>query len=185
MRTIYLVARDWHTGFVVPADGICKKLPELRQRFGDVAFLEFGWGDRRYYQSESSSIAAKLLAILIPSVSTLQVVAVTDHPQKFYIEEPVEELLLEDGGFEALLRFIANSFAMDQQAGLIMQCYGRTGDSQFYAAKGIYHLFNTCNTWSAKGLQKAGIDLGTRFIFTAESIMVAAVKGQKSCSDCR
>jgi uncharacterized protein (TIGR02117 family) len=176
MRTIHLVARDWHTGFVMPAKEICKLLPELRQRFGDVAFLEFGWGDRCYYQRESS---------LIPSASTLQVVAITDSPQKFYRAEPIEALLLEDSGFEALVQFIANSFAINQQAGLIMQCYGRTGDSQFYQARGLYHLFNTCNTWSAIGLSKAGVKIKPRFIFTAESIMAAASKGQKPYSNCR
>jgi uncharacterized protein (TIGR02117 family) len=185
MRTIHLVARDWHTGFVMPAKEICKLLPELRQRFGDVAFLEFGWGDRCYYQRESSSLMAKLLAVLIPSASTLQVVAITDSPQKFYRAEPIEALLLEDSGFEALVQFIANSFAINQQAGLIMQCYGRTGDSQFYQARGLYHLFNTCNTWSAIGLSKAGVKIKPRFIFTAESIMAAASKGQKPYSNCR
>lgn len=186
MRAIHLVAHDWHTGFVVPAKEIFKPLPDLRQRFGDVAFLEFGWGDRRYYQSESSSLTAKLLAVLVPSGSTLQVVAVTDHPQKFYLEEPIVKLLLEDSGFEALIEFISNSFAKNQQAGLIIQSYGRCGDSQFYQAKGLYHLFNTCNTWSAKGLHKAGITgIERRFILTAENIMAAAVRSVNSQADDR
>lgn len=185
MRSIYLVAHDWHTGFVLPANEIYNQLPELRQRFGDAAFLEFGWGDRRYYQSETSSLAAKLRAVLIPSASTMQVMAVTDHPRKFYVVEPVEELLLEDSGFEALLRFIAHSFAKNRQGGLIKQCYGRTGDSQFYEARGSYHFFNTCNDWSAKGLSKAGVNIKPRFLFTAQSIMAAVSKVQKSHSDCR
>lgn len=185
MRSIFLVAHDLHTGFVVPAKEIYKPLPELRPRFGDVTFLEFGWGDRRYYQSETASLAAKLLAVLIPSGSTLQVVAVSDHPKKFYLEERVIELLLDESGFQALIRFIVNSFAKNQQAGLIMQSYGRTGDSQFYEAKGLYHLLNTCNTWTARGLQRAGIAITPRLTLTAENIMAAAGRSVNSQIDQR
>ncbi len=182
MRTVHLVARDWHTGFVVPAKEICEQIPQLRQRFGDVSYLEFGWGDHRYYQSESCSLVAKLLAILIPSRSTLQVVAVTDHPQRFYSAEPIVKLLFEDSGFSALIQFISGSFDRNQHARLSMQSYGRCGDSQFYKARGLYHLFNTCNTWTAKGLYKAGVDIKPRLTFTAEDIMTIGARVSQSQS---
>ena len=182
MRSVHLVARDWHTGFVVPAKEIYEQLPQLRQRFGNVPYLEFGWGDRRYYQNESCSLAAKLLAVLMPSGSTLQVVAVSDHPESFYTSEPIVELALENSGFDALIQFISNSFDKNQCAELNMQSNGRCGNSQFYRAKGLYHLFNTCNTWTASGLFVAGVEIKPRLTFTAEYILAVAARQSHSKS---
>ena len=48
---------------------------------------------------------------------------------------------------------------------------GLYGDSSFYDAVGTYSLFNTCNTWTARGLQSAGFDIGTAFKARAASVM--------------
>ena len=31
---------------------------------------------------------------------------------------------------------------------------------RFYAATGRYHLFNTCNQWTGRGLARAGVPVG-------------------------
>ncbi|MCL4279574.1 MAG: DUF2459 domain-containing protein, partial [Ignavibacteriaceae bacterium] len=33
---------------------------------------------------------------------------------------------------------------------------------------GDYHLFNTCNTWLARGLKKAGFDIEDNIILTEQ-----------------
>ena len=48
---------------------------------------------------------------------------------------------------------------------------GIYGNSQFYKAKGDFHIFNTCNKWTAKGLESAGMKISTTFKLTAGSIM--------------
>ena len=48
---------------------------------------------------------------------------------------------------------------------------GIYGDSQFYEGTGRYSMLNTCNVWTAKGLNSAGFDISPMFNLTAGSVM--------------
>ncbi|MCU0344879.1 MAG: DUF2459 domain-containing protein, partial [Ignavibacterium sp.] len=43
-----------------------------------------------------------------------------------------------------------------------------SGKIIYYKANGSYHLFNTCNTWLAKGLKEAGIDTEDNILLTEQ-----------------
>ena len=47
----------------------------------------------------------------------------------------------------------------------------------FLKANGEYHLFNTCNTWLANGLEQAGFDLEDNIILTEQLFNEAAKFG--------
>jgi hypothetical protein len=70
-----------------------------------------------------------------------------------------------------MLKFTQSSFLTDEKGNPAPRKLGTRGDSQFYAATGKYHIFNTCNKWTAKALYSAGLDIGTSFKFTTASIM--------------
>lgn len=170
-RNIYLVAHGWHTGFVFLAGDIFTLLPGLKARFSEMRYLEFGWGDRRYYQTESSALSEKLLAVLVPSGSTMHVVGLAEKPVKTVDSGQIIELTLEDSGYQSLLKFINNSFYKSQQNHIEEQKNGPFDNSHFYRGVGLYYLFNTCNKWTAKGLKKAGIDISPTFKLSADSVM--------------
>jgi Protein of unknown function (DUF2459) len=44
-------------------------------------------------------------------------------------------------------------------------------DSRFYRARGRFHLFNTCNTWTARKLAAAGLALSPNGVITAGDLM--------------
>ena len=44
-------------------------------------------------------------------------------------------------------------------------------DSRFYNALGEFHLFNTCNTWTARMLRAGGVALSPSGIVTADGLM--------------
>ena len=46
---VYVVNHGWHTGFVLPASDIQQVIPELKNRFGNAPYIEFGWGDNEFY----------------------------------------------------------------------------------------------------------------------------------------
>jgi len=48
---VFVVRCGWHTGFIVPSRMIKARLPQLRERYGETPFLEFGWGDKVYYET--------------------------------------------------------------------------------------------------------------------------------------
>jgi hypothetical protein len=41
----------------------------------------------------------------------------------------------------------------------------------FYPAHGGFHLFNTCNTWAARALSEAGLDISAGGVMTADDLM--------------
>ncbi len=45
-------------------------------------------------------------------------------------------------------------------------------DSNFYDARGRFHLFNTCNTWTARTLRAGGVNLSPSGVITADELVV-------------
>jgi hypothetical protein len=62
-KEIYVVSHGWHTGFVVPASTIESRLPQLRDRFANAPYIEFGWGDKGFYQAKEITSGLTLQAI--------------------------------------------------------------------------------------------------------------------------
>ena len=44
-------------------------------------------------------------------------------------------------------------------------------DSLFYNARGAFHLFNTCNTWTARKLKQGGVAISPSGVVTADGLM--------------
>ena len=62
---VYVVSHGWHTGFVIPAPEIQGVIPELEQRFGNTPYIEFGWGDKGFYQAKETTLGLTLRAIFL------------------------------------------------------------------------------------------------------------------------
>lgn len=178
--TIYVTNHGWHTGFVIPADIIYQQLPTLSSRFGSNSYhLEFGWGDKGFYQTNEITTAITLRAIFLPTESVVHVVAVPRDVKQFFPNSEVLPLTLSRSSLNQLVTFIKNSFKRDSKDKPVATKPGLYGNSQFYKGVGHYHLFNTCNKWTAKGLQSAGLDISPTFKLTANSVMTAI----RSCNN--
>ncbi|MEN8257680.1 MAG: TIGR02117 family protein [Thermodesulfobacteriota bacterium] len=168
---IFIVNHGWHTGIVVPAKRIQNQLPKLRERFGDIPYIEFGWGDKDYYQAKEITSGLTLKAILWPTESVIHAVAVPKKADKYFANSVVEILCLSGREYSSLLRFISNSFYKDEHSEIVELKGGIYGNSQFYKGVGVFYFMNTCNKWTAKGLKSAGMDISPTFKLTADSIM--------------
>ena len=179
---VYVVYHGWHTGFVVHASEIQKEIPELKQRFGNAPYIEFGWGDKEFYQANEITPDITLKAIFLPTESVLHAVAVSSEADKYFKHSEVHKFCLEDLELKSLIDFISNSFYRDESGSILKLNHGIYGDSQFYKAKGNFHIFNTCNKWTAKGLESTGMKISTTFKLTAGSIMTFLSNGKSKSS---
>ena len=170
-REVFIVSHGWHTGFVVPVETITKQLPQLKERFNDAPFIEFGWGDKGFYQAKEITSGLTVQAIFWPTESVIHAVAIPEPPEIYFSNSYVETLCLQDRQYANLISFIVNSFYKKNNGGIVPLKKGIYGDSQFYKGEGDYYLMNTCNKWTAKGLSSAGMDISTTFRLTAASIM--------------
>ena len=168
---VHVVGHGWHTGIVVPAGDIQARLPALRERFGDVPRIEFGWGDKAFYQADEITAGLAIKASLWPTAAVMHAVVVPSDVAAYFPRSEVHRLCLTPGGYDALLHFIVGSFHRAEDGGLAPLGRGRYGDSQFYEAVGSYTLFNTCNTWTARALKSAGLDIDPASKATASSVM--------------
>jgi len=177
-RQIYVVSHGWHTGFVIDAKQIQHKIPELKKRFEDAEYIEFGWGDKGFYQAKEITSGLTLRAIFWPTESVVHSVAVPQNVSEYFASSEVELLCLNDSELSSLVNFIASSFYRDENNNVVELKKGIYGNSQFYKGVGDYYLMNTCNKWTAKGLKSVGMDINPTFKLTAGSVM-SYVKANK------
>lgn len=170
-REVFVVREGLHTGIVVPAGTIQSRLPQLGSRFADSPFLEFGWGDKKYYEAEEVTSGLTLRAVFLPTDSVMRVVAIPERPDIHFADMEMEVLCLDQQQYSLLIGFIEHSFYRDGEGNIVDSKDGFEGDSQFFRAEGTYFMFNTCNNWTAKGLRSAGLAISPAFKFTAGSTM--------------
>jgi len=168
---IYIVSHGWHTGFIVPAKAIQIKIPELKSRFTRSQYIEFGWGDKKFYQAKEKTSGLAMRAAFWPTESVVHVAPSSKKSYQFVPDIEVEMLCLTDSELLSLVDFIANSFYQDSKGEVLTLKTKGYGYSQFYKGAGDYSLMNTCNNWTAKGLRSIGMNIFTGFKFTADSVM--------------
>jgi uncharacterized protein (TIGR02117 family) len=170
-RPVWLVAPGWHTGLLIRrADIPPERLPE-RADFPDAEYLEFGWGDRDYYQAPEFDLWITLKAALVPTPGVLHVAGFQTHPAGHFAPDDVLRIDLPEPRFRRLLDYVHASFARRGAARLPPLAPGLYGHSHFYAAAGEFHLFNTCNSWIAGALKAAGLPVSPRRALTARGLL--------------
>lgn len=170
-QKVYIVSHGWHTGFVIKAEEVLRIIPELKERFTDAEYIEFGWGDEGFYRAKEITSILTIKAILWLTDSIVHSVAVPVNVSKYFANSEVESICMNDSELSSLIRFIQSSFQADHNGNIQQLEHGIYGDSQFYKGAGKYYLMNTCNKWTAKGLKSAGMDINPAFKLTSDSIM--------------
>jgi len=174
VKTVYLVSHGWHAGIVIRrADLATGQWPALDQ-LPRSKFLELGWGDRDYYRTPDPSWAVTLKAALLPTRSVMHVVAFDADVPSYFPRSEIIALPLSKAGFEGLSRHVSASFARDAAGNAMPLGPGLYGASQMYLSTQTYHLFNTCNVWTARALKAAGCPITPATTLTVERLMARA-----------
>lgn len=169
---IYVVSNGWHSGVVLPRAAIDRAgAPPEAADFPRAAWLEFGWGDRRFYQEPDAGMGLALRAGLAPTAATLHVVGHDLPPDLAYGDVETVALRLSPAGFDGLVRAISDAFDRGGAARARPTGPGLFGDSRFYDAHGRFHLFNTCNTWTARMLRAGGVEIRPGGVVTADDLL--------------
>lgn len=172
IREIHVVSNGWHTGIVVSRDDAAAlgALPEVGD-LPDAAYLEFGWGDRVYYPAGEKTLGMTLSAALTPTPSVMHMAGRSQPPRGADEGWEAAALMLPQGAFDALVLAIADGFKRPDGGRAAPVSPGLTSRSFFYDAHGQFHLFNTCNTWTARMLRAAGIAVSPAGVITADDLM--------------
>ena len=154
---IYLIHHGWHAGIAFCQADLEGTDWPAEAFFPERRFVEVGWGEAGYYPDPDPGAGDALRAALWPTDAVLHVAAF-DRPPALIFKGPVRQIDLDSTAFRRLVAYVADYFKRDAQGGLEPVAPGLYGmESQFYAAKGRYHLFNNCNHWVARALRAAGL----------------------------
>ena len=173
-KTIYLVSHGWHVGIVVKRSDISDAGWPNHKSFAEAEYLEIGWGNKDFYQTRNPHFGIALKAILLPTPSVLHIVAFNNSVTSYFPHSKIIMIRLSDAGFQRLIGYIATSFDKDSAGNTIPLGTGLYGVSQFYRSRDTYHLFRTCNVWTARALNAAGCPVTPFLAITEDNLMLQA-----------
>lgn len=149
------VARAWPTGL----------------HPGQARFVEVGWGERTFYPAPRNSVSGAVRALLWPNESVLHLVAFDVAVAEYFAGAERVVLELDEEGYRRLVTAIGDSFARAADGAARPDGPGLYGNSRFYRSRERYHLFHTCNVWTAEKLQAAGVPLAPWRAVTAGMLL--------------
>lgn len=129
------------------------------ENFSSGRYLEVGWGDRDYYQALDPHMGLALKAALLPTASVLHIIGFNASVTACFPHAEIIAIPLSPAGLEQMLQAIAESFAREEAGRIRPLGPGLYGNGRFYLSSETYHLFNTCNVWTARALHAAGLPL--------------------------
>ncbi len=169
-KTVYIVNHGLHTGIVLPKQDAAPYMHAFND-FKSARYLEIGWGDEIYYQTDPNTLWMGIRALFWPTDSVLHVAALQTDPIAYFNNNKVLGLKLSKSGFIRLVEYIDSSFTLNKNRQVIRLQSGLYGTSKFYRAEEKFHLFNNCNTWSARAIRSSGFPINTCCIFTADDLI--------------
>ena len=157
LRKVYVINHSiLHTGLAVKRSDIPRGMWPAKSDYPGCKYLEVGWGDDDGYRKDlTTGIAVKAL------LGSKRTVLLSNRFENF--SDPrlkIVEVDLSAQGFSQLCRNIEQTYALDESGRPI-----RLGPG-WYRARGTYSAFNTCNTWVASGLRKAGCSITPAYCLT-------------------
>ena len=178
-NSIFLIKQRWHTAVVFHKKDIDSTiLPEVKY-FSDAELIDVGWGDEAFYQHPGFDWDLAYQALFYPTPSTLRIEGIYISMQQYFdMSEIVVELEITDDHLKKLLRYISNTIWKDKNEKDKVLSTQYLEHVYFFKAKGEYYLFNTCNTWLARGLKQSGFKIKDDIILTEQLFNEAAKIGK-------
>lgn len=177
-KEIFLIKQRWHTAIVLQTSDVDSSIFPVIKNFSNFNMIDIGWGDEEFYQYPDFDWELAFKALFYPTPSTLRVEGISISRELYFdLSEIVVRLLVTDRQFNSILKYIDDTFYRDEFGEKILSNRA-SGQIIFYAANGKYHLFNTCNTWLARCLRNAGIEISTDIILTEQLFNEVAKIGE-------
>lgn len=161
---IYLLTNGVHTDLVLPIRSRHKDWSEsiafkhTQSKDSLMNFIAFGWGERQFYLETPTWAELKLgtavRALFVPSPAAMHVTY-----YKYMAEsKDCKKISISWMEYNQMVEYIDDSFRRNTEGGFTLIKNLSYGDDDcFYEAKGKFHLFYTCNTWTNNGLKHSGL----------------------------
>jgi uncharacterized protein (TIGR02117 family) len=171
VRSVWIVNHGMHTGIIVARRDVSPSIWPEHEAVQGFEFLEVGWGDQEYYQAARKTWWMALRAAFASSGSVLHIVGFNEPVAAFFRGAELIELKVSRRGFDALTRFVHETYARSTSGQPIRLGAGYYPNSTFFLARRGYHILDNCNNWTARALRAAGCPITPVYSVTAGNVM--------------
>lgn len=173
LHSVYVVKRAWHTGVAVAAADWPNRNWSVLADFPDSRYLEFGWGDARFYQApaEDETWWLAIRAAFFSTASAVHVIGF-DHPTpEALLAEEVIEVQLSADGLRKLTASIEAEFKDNTPRSFGAPLHGTPEPNKFYYAKRRFFFPRMCNWWTSQRLQDGGCPIAAWSVVSANRVI--------------
>lgn len=167
---IYVRTNGVHTDLIFPVKSDLKDWTQFlptkdyprNRKFNYVAI---GWGDKGFFLDtptwDDLTFSTAFNAAFLPSATAMHV----EYMGQPKINKKCAKIYVSKEQYLALIQFATGSFKLKNGKVDLIPNRGYTSRDNFYEAHENYHMFRTCNRWTNKALQHAGIKTGWYVLF--------------------
>jgi uncharacterized protein (TIGR02117 family) len=166
---IFVRSNEIHTDLVLPLNDPQSDIDwraffpaeHFRDDIRQARYVALGWGERVFYMQtptwQEAKIGSVCGALFLPSESVLHVEFLSFAGADTW----TREVHVSRAQYETLVEHIQTTLRHNKHQRPISAGETTYGSSDhFYEARGSYHMFNTCNQWTGRALQRAGVPTG-------------------------
>lgn len=172
LRTIYIVRRGWHTGVAVAVSDWPNQAWTVLNDFPRVDYLEFGWGDERFYQAEKNTLWLGSRAALWPTSSVIHVIGLQTPIATNVHADEIVAVRIPLEGVRRLTAAIEEEFAGERPTPPSGSALASApSPNRFYKSERRFFFPRMCNWWIARRLQNAGCPIQPWSVITASRVI--------------
>ena len=159
MYRVYVADWGYHTSIIVQQPAAWRVGPLGSET---APFVEFAWGDRRFYMESNYRPDALFATLFLPTEGVTYVASWSDDPAR---DSHARALYVRDVDAKQLGQLVAVLEGAIRRSGsgrppAFPAVSGYAG--RFYPAHGRYLWFSDCNRWTVERLAAAGLSRGGR-----------------------
>lgn len=167
---VLVVSNGWHSGIALARADVPEAIiPEIAD-FPHARFFEFGWGDAEFYPARGGGAWLALRAAF-PGPAVIHMAGLPDHPARLWPHVTILSFAVSADGLRRVLVYVRESFNRAGAGRAVVSARGIYPFSHFYPATGRFHVFNTCNSWTAQALTAMGLPASLGGVNTAEDLV--------------
>lgn len=156
--TIFVSSGQIHTEFVFDLQSSPVDWSNLipfslvNPKIESARYISVGWGDRRFFYEllEWSDLTFDLAfsSVFLPGESAVHV----EYANELNPSLKHYKIQINEGDYLKLYEFIKNSFKLENGRPIKIDEFNYYENDRFFYGVGSYHMFNTCNMWTHRGL---------------------------------
>ena len=153
---IFITSNGVHLDIILPVENVNPRFLEKLDILPGTKFVSFGWGDKEFYintpEWSDLTFTTAFKVLFVKSKTAMHVICYENSYQSW------KHLNLCDVQIDSLNRFIENSFKKTENGNVVkLDVKGYYNYDSFFAAKGSFSIFQTCNVWVNNALKEIGV----------------------------